>query len=287
MKNLISKLFLGALVVFLASCEAEEYTDVASAEYHWVGMSLPSAAASAITIQEGNGASFNQTTITLRTGGTLSNEENITVDFEFSGDATLNDDFVIIGGSNVTASGFSVTIPSGSLTASFQVRTVTNVIEESNRAVTITMVSNSEDLAMGYPRKKAVTVTIADDDCSFDLEDDFSGTSSVTEQYSASSYGPYDPEVEYDGPNTLIIYNFWDWGWEVEATVDPDDNSVVLTSLDDSGGGLGGATGCHDWTVATVTGVLSPCTKTILLRVTVSSACFGYTSTFNYNIIFP
>lgn len=283
MKINFNKTLLAVAILFaMSSCDREEYDDVAAAgSWKYVGLTNVGG-----TFNEGNGAA--PTTVNFRVfiGGVATNDTDVTVDFASSGDAVYNTDYTLSGVTGASNNGFSVVIPSGEMSAAFSLTTVTNVDEGADRAVSFEL--SGADNGFNVDSRTTIasnSVTIQDDDCAFDLATDFAGASQVTEVYSASEYGPYDPNVTFTNSTTLTINNFWDWGWVATLTVDPTDNSVVISTTDGGAGGLGGLVGCFDWEVSG-SGVLSPCTGEILISPTVSSACYGYTATFDYNIAF-
>jgi len=267
---------IGLFVFSSCSDDKEDFDDIASADYKWVGLTSASGAASnEIEIPEGNGAVFNSTTVTLSTGGVLENNSNIQVDIEFSGAAVFGEDFMIASSpnvSNVSTSGMTVTIPADTLVTSFQVQTITNIEQQPNRSVSFEIVSNSLGYSIGYPRKEMVAVGIIDDDCDFVLADDFTGPSETFEN-SVGLFGEfccYDAQVSLINSTTLLIGNVFDFGWEVIAVLDPADNSLTI-SPQGPYAGLSCGDPITDWQVSG-TGALSPCTTSISLDLNVVSA---------------
>ncbi len=282
MKNIkLFILFLAVLVVATSCADREDFDDLASADYKWVGLTSPeSSNTSVASIFEGNGSVPGFVTITVSTGGALTNDNNIDVAIEFSGEATFGEDFVIVDASNVSnvsTKGMTVTIPADTLVTSFQVQTITNVELESDRSVALEIVSNSMDYAIGYPRKQALNLIILDDDCEFILEDDFTGANETNENSVGlfGENGPYDANVTIIEATTLSIGNVFDFGWEVLAVLNPADNTLSISSQ-----GPFSALSCGapitDWFIEG-TGQLSPCTTAIALDLDVSSvaACDG------------
>jgi hypothetical protein len=226
MKSIINIVAICTLAVVFFSCEKEEFTDVASAKYEYVGISDNRIANK---VFEGSGDNTSKIPVEVLFGNDVKAGRDITVTFEVdnSSTAVLGEDFVIKG-ANVSGNTFTVTIPSDSYLANFEIETITNFDEADDLNLKINLV-DADGVNVGYPLDKSFSFVIEDDDCAF-VSDNFTGTASATEIYGPDdTYGPYDAEFTYNGNNNFTMTNFWDWGADVSFNVDPSPEALTIT----------------------------------------------------------
>lgn len=281
MKKLLNYLLVGSILVIGAACDEDYSEDFDGGKFEYVGINSNAAPSS---IFEGNGAAANTVTIPVRYGNEVVPGQAITVNMSVSGEAVIGTDYTLAGVDGLSGNNFSVTIPADTSVVNFTLTTMTNVETGPDRAVTFTVVSTSNNASIGFPYFASYEVTIQDDDCAYDLVAEYTGESAVSEVYAPDDiYGPYDPGVTFSGTaNVLNVANFWDSGMACTITLNPVDNSVVLSS----GGDF--AQYGYTWNI-TGEGFLSPCTGQILLTAKITSPDYngGYDSEFGYDIQFP
>ena len=156
--------------------------------------------------------------------------EAVTVEISVSGDATEGVHYNLI-------SPTTLNIPAGEHTANIEVEILQNNLTDGGGDLEFAIVSNSANLDIGFPGPDALnsshTLTIGDDDCSFDISV-FEGTYDVVEDGGAFVYTA---EVSITGANTISVTNFWGSGLTADVTLDATDpNNLVAYILPQDGG---------------------------------------------------
>jgi hypothetical protein len=177
-----------------------------------------------------------QVSIPVVYGGTLSNPTAFTVNYKIEG-GVYGTDYTVVGGSS--ASG-TVSIPAGATgdkaVGDFKIVPVADTKTEPNVELTITLVDASNGLSMGYPAAKSYVLTVEDDDCEY-VADDYVGAAGGREFYSDGSEYPagapdYTVNFTSTGTNEFKMDDFWDSGWEMTFTVDPNTLEVTVPLQD-------------------------------------------------------
>lgn len=221
MKNIklyITLLFAGLLMV---SCDPDEFEDVASAEYKYVGI-VSQRLASGGAVFEGTGSSTASIDIPLFYDlGDISSDVEITV--TVSG-AVLGTDFNVPNASSVSGQTFNVTLPIDTVATFFTIVPVTNNVQNENKVIGLSITGLPDGVFAGAPVSASSNITILDDDCPYEFSK-FVGTASVIEN---GSVGPYDVNAVEVAPNTIKVDNFWDSGIEATFVFVPCDGTVQV-----------------------------------------------------------
>lgn len=269
MKNIFNIIAICALVVVFFSCEEEEFTDTASAKYEYVGISNNRITN---TVFEGSGDNTSIIPIEVLFGNDVKPGRDITVTFEIdnSSTAVLGKDFVI-NGANVSGNTFTVTIPSDTYLANFEIETITNFDEENDIDLTINLI-DADGVNIGHPLDQSFSILIEDDDCAF-VTDDYVGVANAV----AGTY-EHESEFTYNGDNNYTLTNWWGYGQDVTFDVNPAPDALsidVPTQIVNIAGYPSTLTGA---------GIISTCGKS--MDIDFELVWGGNGKTYNVNIVY-
>lgn len=201
------KIFGLALVVsfMLAACE-EDRTILSESNYH-VKFDLNNT-----SLTEGNST----VTIPVRLVATAS-AAPVEIQYTVTGTAVEGTDFEFVSTKG------SATIAAGAFATNVVIKLLDDVNSDGAKTIilTLTSVSGGFRTGDGLPGK-VLTLTIADNDCAFDVTS-WSGNFVANEIYASSTYGPYEVTFQQDAsnPNRFRFDNFYDSGCDAYLVFDP------------------------------------------------------------------
>lgn len=269
MKNILNIIVALALVMIFFSCEEEEFTDVPDARYEYVGISTNRIDSE---VFEGSGDNSSKIPVDVIFGNDVQAGRDVTVTFEIdnSSTAVLGEDFKI-SGATVSGNTFTVTIPSDSYLANFEIETITNFDEEDNLTLNINIV-DAEGVNIGHPLDDSFSILIEDDDCAF-ISDDYVGVANAV----AGTY-EHKSEFTYNGDNNYTLTNWWGYGQDVTFDVNPAPDALsinVPTQIISIGGYPSTLTGA---------GIVSTCGKS--MNMDFELVYGGNGKTYKVNIVY-
>jgi len=161
----------------------------------------------------------------LRTGNDFSDE--VTVNYEFTAVYTSTNDFVNEGDDASDDIEFStdgtITIPANSQEGSVRIAVSDDVLSNGNRTISVSLTGVSGGYDLGFSDadpKTDITITLEDDDCPIDVENDWEGTYLLTEEFTA---GVNEGFSFFSGQTVLV-----------DMELDPSDPSLTSVFLSDN-----------------------------------------------------
>ena len=221
MKFLRNIVLLSAALIIGVSCEdKDDFEDLASADYRYVGI-VTSRLPNSGQVFEGTGSATASIDIPLFY---YNNEESASITFTATGDAELGVDYNVTGVESVSGSTFVVALDGDTTATFFTIVPETNDTQNANKTISLEITGLPEGMFAGAPVSAAEDIIILDDDCPYDF-DRFVGTASVIEN---GSVGPYAVNAIETAPNTIQVDNFWDSGITATFVLVPCDGSVQV-----------------------------------------------------------
>jgi len=209
-----------AILVGISCEDKDDFEDLASAEYRYVGI-VPSRLASNGQVFEGTGSATASIDVPLFY---YNKGESASITFTTSGDATLGEDYNVTGVESISGSSFVVALDGDTTATFFTIVPVANDIQNDNKTISLEITGLPDGMFAGAPVSAAEDIIILDDDCPYDFER-FVGTASVIEN---GSVGPYAVNAVEVAPNTIEVDNFWDSGITATFILVPCDGSVQV-----------------------------------------------------------
>ena len=273
MKFLKNTVLLSLALLVGISCEdKDDFEDLASADYRYVGI-VTSRLASNGQVFEGTGSATASIDIPLFY---YSAEQSATITFTASGDAELGVDYNVTGVESVSGSTFVVALDGDTTATFFTIVPVTNDTQNENKTISLEITGLPDGMFAGAPVSAAEDIIILDDDCPYDF-DKFVGTASVIEN---GAVGPYDVNAIEVAPNTIQVDNFWDSGITATFILVPCDGSVQVPaqSTPAFGDPDGNIVGSGTWDDET---------GELIINVTISFPFFNFVSNEQHVYTFP
>lgn len=229
MKKYISLFVLFAAL--LVACDEQNFL----VSDTFVKFNQPSSAAS-----EADAAAGNSSVLIPISVSTENRTSALTVEISVSGDAVSGTHYNMLTPTTLT-------IPANQYSVNVELDILNNDLTDGSHDLVLEIVSNSENLGIGFPGPDALnashTLTIGDDDCAFDISI-FEGTYDVNEDNGAFLYTA---EVSITGPNTIKVTNIWDSGLTAEVTLDATDPSDLKAYILPQDAGVELCCGANSW----------------------------------------
>lgn len=214
-------LIILAITLFAACSDREDFDDLASVDYKYVGI-VPQQVPGGGQVFEGTGSSTASIEIPLFYYlGSNPSATDITIT---ASGATLGADFNIPEAKSVNGQSFTITLPADTTATSFTLVPVANDVQNENKVLNLVITGLPDNVYAGAPVKASQEITILDDDCPYGF-DSFVGTASVIEN---GSVGPYAVNSVEIAPNTIQVDNFWDSGIQAFFVLVPCDGTVQV-----------------------------------------------------------